>query len=409
MKVLLTSQVFPPETHPTAVMVGDLASYLAENRDQVSVAVGYPHHPLGTCYQGYSKKRLILREVIGGTRVARHWHLTSKSSRLSVRMLVMVSQSLAIASGACFGARPKVVVNFGPPLLGPVLTGLVAKLRRAKSVSVVYDLYPDILIKSQKLRGRFLIGVARFFERLAYQLSDRVVVLSEGFRRALIERGVEPEKIDVIPVWLDPAEIRPLERNNSWRDGLDLPPESKVILYAGTIGLVSGAEVVLDAASQLRGQNAVFLFVGEGQVRSSLEREAGTRGLSNVRFLPFQPRELLPEVQAASDISLVTLAPGRGRTSVPSKVVGYMAAGRPIVASVDLDSDTAESVRAAGGVVVEPGNPDALASAIRGLLESDGLAEMGRAARSHFERTYARDSALKAFELILQKAAGGVE
>ena len=272
-------------------------------------------------------------------------------------------------------------------------------------MSVVYDMYPDLAIDSGEIRNSQVIAAARRAERAQYRLSDRVLVLSDGFRRKLEARGVPPEKLVVIPVWLDTNEIVPRGRDNAWRRRQGIDPGCRVVLYAGTIGLVSGARVVLAAAERFRGRDDVlFLFVGEGRVKDELERAARASGLQNMRLLPFQPREDLADVQASADVSLVTLAPGRGHTSVPSKVVGYMAAGRPIAASVDLDCDTAEVIRSSAcGVVVPPGDGDALARALETLLEDDReRGDMGERARAAFEERFGADGALRRYAEMLE-------
>src|SRR5690606_33592347 len=132
-----------------------------------------------------------------------------------------------------------------------------------------------------------------------------------------------------------------------------------VALYAGTLGLVSGAQVIVRAADRLRArQDIVFLVVGEGAAKRAAMQEAKRLALNNIRFMSFQPRERLSEMQAAANVGLVTLAPGRGRTSVPSKVLGYMAAGRAVVAAVDRDSDTAREIERHECGVVVPADDD---------------------------------------------------
>jgi len=321
----------------------------------------------------------------------------------------MASQALGTALAALTWRSPDVVVNFGPPLAGPLLAAIIAKLRRRRSIAVIYDLYPDIAIDAGKLRNPLFVAAARLAERLAYRWADRIVVLSEGFRRTLVGRGVPAPKIDVVPVWLDPAEITPRPRDNPWRRAHGIPVEKKVVLYAGTIGLISGASIVLDAAERLADRDDIlFLFVGEGRLKDELESEAKRRRLQGVRFLPFQPRDCLPDVQATADMTLVTLLPGRGRTSVPSKVVGYLAAGRAVVASVDQDSDTAETVRSgACGVVVPPGRADLLADAVRRMADSADRGTMGAAARRTFETVYAKDAAIAKMRSIIAHLVEG--
>ncbi len=404
MNVLITTQVFPPEIHPSAVMVDQLARYLASRGHDVTVACGHPHHPSGRLPDGWSRK-LLGRERRDGIRVLRGWHFVSSSRRISVRAAVFVSQAVGTA-GAVLGApRPEVIVNYGPPLVGPLMSAAIAKACGARLVSVVYDIYPDVAIESGHVTNPFVIAAARRAERAQYRCSDRILVLSERFRRRLEVKGVRADKLVTIPVWLEANEITPRDRDTPWRRHLRIDAGSKVVLYAGTIGLVSGAQVVIAAAERLRTRRDVlFLFVGDGQLRSELESVARASGLANVRFAPFQPRAVLADVQASSDVSLVTLAPGRGGTSVPSKVIGYMAAARPIVASVDLDCDTADVIRtSACGIVVPPGDPAALAGALEALLADDDKRErMGRLARAAFEKQYGAEAALRRYADFLE-------
>jgi colanic acid biosynthesis glycosyl transferase WcaI len=137
-------------------------------------------------------------------------------------------------------------------------------------------------------------------------------------------------------------------------------------------------------------------------VKDELERSS--RALPNVRFLPLQPRADLALVQATADVSLVTLAPGRGQTSVPSKVIGYMAAGRPVVASVDLDCDTAAAIRSPEcGVVVPPGDAGALATAVEALLADEAeRRRLGARARRAFEEHHAAEAVLGRYAEVLE-------
>lgn len=408
MHILITTQVFPPEAHPTAVMVAELAAHLVTNGHDVTVAAGFPHHPGGMLLGGY-RKRWFQRERKGGVEVVRGWHFTSPSRSIAVRAAVMVSQAVAMATVGRYAAgRPDVVVSYGPPFVGALLSGGIARRFGVPLLTVIYDIYPDVAVESGKVRNPLVIAVAKRAERRVYERSDRILVISEGFRRTMLAKGVPEEKLFVLPVWLPPEEIRPSPRENAWRAEMGIAPSTFVVLYAGTVGIVSGASVVVDVAARLKDErDLLFLFVGEGQVKDEVAAEARRRGLGNMRFLPLQERSRLNEVQATSDLSVVTLAPGRGRTSVPSKVVGYLAAGRPVLASVDLDSDTAECVRSAGGVVVPPGSADAIASAVLALRADAGRrAAMGAASRRAFERDYAAPAVLARYAAELERLGG---
>ena len=321
----------------------------------------------------------------------------------------MASQCATFFQGTWKSRRPDVVVSYGPPLIGPLISAIIARSFRARLVTVIYDLYPDIAVEAGHLRNGPLIRLARKMEQHIYHRSDRIVVLSEGCRRTLVEeKGVEPYKVAVVPVWLDGQEIVPLERDNVWRREMNIPPKKLVVLYAGTIGLISGAEVVLEAARLLEPyRDILFLFVGEGQIKDRLEVQAQKMGLPNMRLLPFQPRERLSEMQATADVSLVTLAPGRGKTSVPSKVLGYMAAARPVIAAVDVDCDTADTVRKATcGLVVPPGQGHGLAEAVLYLYNNpDRRESCGRAGRRYFLQNFDRRVVMEKYLDLIERLA----
>jgi colanic acid biosynthesis glycosyl transferase WcaI len=268
-------------------------------------------------------------------------------------------------------------------------------------ISVIYDIYPDILIEMGKLQNSIFIRAARKLEHLIYRASDHIVVLSNGFRRTLIqEKGLDPGKVAVIPVWLSGRDISPGPLDNTWRREMGIGPEKFVVLYAGTIGLVSGAEVVIEAAKLLKHYpDILFLLVGAGHAKDRMEAEARDRGLHNLRFLPFQPRERLSAVQATADVSLVTLAPGRGKTSVPSKVLGYMAAARPVIAAVDEDCDTAGLIKkAACGLVALPGNGQELSEAVLYYYQHPEARESaGVNGRRYFLKHFEKEVVLKQY------------
>jgi colanic acid biosynthesis glycosyl transferase WcaI len=404
INVLITTQVFPPEIHPSAVMVKELAEDISKKGWQVSVVTGYPHHPYGRLYPGYIKKLLSI-DTQNGFRVIRSWHLINSNSGMLSRTLVMLSQAGAYFFAAKASPRPDVIISYGPPLIGPLISSLIARRNHARLLTLIFDIYPDIALESGYLRNPALIRAARKLENLIYRRSDKIGVLSEGFRRTLIvEKSVDPQKVALIPVWLDVRDIFPMSRDNAWRGEMGIALDKFVVLYAGTIGLVSGAEVVVEAAKRLENyQDVLFLLVGAGYAKDQVEAKVNDSGLKNVLFLPFQPRKRLSEVQATADVSLVTLAPGRGKTSVPSKVLGYMAAARPVIASVDRDCDTAQLIREAEcGAVAPPGEAAALAETILHFYQCpEHCRTMGVKGLEYFIKKFERRQVLDKYIALL--------
>jgi len=403
VRILITTQVFPPEIHISARIVLEMSKALCEAGHQVVVATGFPNHPHGEVFGGY-RKRCLFREEIDGVRVVRGWHVTSTSSLIFMRAIAYVSQALGTTVAALFSVRPHLVINFGPPLVGPYLSILLSKMFGARSISVIYDLYPDVAIETGAVKNAAIIRMAKAVERLIYSGSDRIVVLSEGFRETLIGKGVDEEKIRIIPIWMDPSEIHRSTDFGNWRARHDIGTDVFVALYAGTIGIVSGADVMAEVAKKWsEDPSTLFLFVGQGKGKKTVEEKSA--GYRNVRFLDFQPREVLSEMLSSADVGIMTILPGRGKTSVPSKVLGYMATEVPILASCDLESDSAKMINNAQcGIIVPPGDAEAISNALRWMSANrEQCRTMGENGRRFLEQHHTKAIGTKAFVDIVRE------
>ena len=220
-------------------------------------------------------------------------------------------------------------------------------------------------------------------------------------------KGADARKITVIHNWADTSAIVPSDKRNPFavENGLH---DRFVLLHAGNIGLSQNLEVVIDAAARLKARtDIVILFIGDGNRKEALESMAGERGLANVRFLPFQPREALRWTYATSDLCLVSLKPGLAGYIVPSKLYPILAAGRPYIAAVEPISEVAAlTERHRCGVIVAPGDAAALAAAIERLAGDRHAREaMGARARLAAE-LFARDRQVAAHAQVIEEVAG---
>jgi colanic acid biosynthesis glycosyl transferase WcaI len=238
-------------------------------------------------------------------------------------------------------------------------------------------------------------------------MSDTIITLGENIRQQILLRGVATECVQILPFWIDTQRIRPLDSDNSWRRRQGIAPERFVAIFAGTIGYASGAQMLVHTAEKLADRpDILLLIVGEGPVKNELEVLANQRNLTNMRFLPFQPEEYLAEMQSTADVGLVTLLPKSSFTSVPSKVLGYMASGRAVVASVPAHSDTAQLINTAGcGIVVEAQDPQAMAQAIATLADDRQRCQnLGSRARSYTVEHLSRQAAVKQFQKVIMES-----
>ena len=231
-------------------------------------------------------------------------------------------------------------------------------------------------------------------------------MICDDFKSHVVGKGAEARRVAVLRNWIDLDEIRPGPRLNSFRAELGLTEDSKIILFAGTVGLASGAEIMLEVAERLLDDRRIrIVFVGEGETLAALKQGASARKLDNMVFSPFQPRERLAEVQAMADISIVTMRPDAEQISVPSKVLGYMAAARPVLVAAARGSETARFVLESGaGIVVPPGDPQAITDAILAAIDKPGeMQEMGKRGRRFLEENLTREHICKGYNDFFQK------
>lgn len=391
MKIVFLTQWYPPEQAPIGYMFRELAQALIARGHQVTVITGFPNHPSGEVFGGY-RKRWRLKEALDGVDVWRMYLYTSPNRGKISRILSFISFTLSSAWALLAHPRCDLVFAVFQPLSVGLTLPALTRLKGSKLVLNVQDLHPDAPIQLGLIRNPLLIRVLRWVERFGYRSADGLAVICDSFKKHCVHNGAREERVAVIPNWIDIDEIRPGDRSNTFRASLGLAPEHVVVLYAGTVGLVSGAEVAVRAAQALEElyPEMRLVFVGEGPALGGLKDYVQRNRVKNVVFAPFQPRELLPQVQAIADISLVSMRRGKGKASVPSKVLGYMAAARPVVASVDLDSETAALVvKASCGRVVEPEDAQALASVISRLIEDpDARVQLGSGGRRYLEDNF---------------------
>lgn len=260
-----------------------------------------------------------------------------------------------------------------PPTQG-MLSALVAKRLSKKykcHVPFVYnlqDVFPDSLVNAgMTKKGSLVWKIGRKIEDYTYRNADRIIVISEGFKKNIMEKGVPEDKIVVISNWVDLSVVRPVDIDkNTLFDEFIIERSKFVVLYAGNLGEAQGADVIIDAAKELDSyENIQFVIFGGGAKRQELLKRVEEEGVSNVFITSLQPQERVSEVYSMGNVALITCKPGTGNAGMPSKTWSIMACNTPIIASFDVDSDLSEVLADSGaGKCVEPGNSKVLAEAI---------------------------------------------
>jgi glycosyltransferase involved in cell wall biosynthesis len=304
-------------------------------------------------------------------------------------MINLGSYFILAAVAALFAPKVDVIITAtDPPLLGM----LGAALKRWRCCSFVYnirDLYPDVAIANGGIKSRFLLGLLKWANDVAYAAADQVIVLGEDMRRLVLSKDVPPAKVMVVANPVDCEKMRSVEPNpfrEQWGDRF-------IVMYSGNLGLSQQLETVLEAADRLRSDKRIlFLLVGEGARKNWLKERADSLGLPNVEFCPYQPKSRLAESLSAADVHLIPLLRAATGAIVPSKLYGILAVGRPYIAMMD---DAAEAARLARdysvGFVVSPEDSEGLTETIKwSSLNPEDLRLMGlrarRLAEDQFER-----------------------
>ncbi len=299
--------------------------------------------------------------------------------------------------------RPEVVLSNAPLLV----QARVQSAARAVGAGFVFWQQDVISAAARRVlgsRSRPLGAAAEQaiapLERRLLRKSDGIVIIAGDFLPLLTRWGVDQERVAVIENWAPIDELPALPRDNAWarEHGLE---DKVVFLYSGTLGFKHDPSLMLELARWASRQDALVLVVSEGPGADWLAEHALPDDA--LRLLPYQPYERLPEVLAAADVLVAVLEPEAGAFSVPSKVLTYLCAGRPVLGAIPADNLAARVVtRSGGGIIVPPRDSRALVAAAEELLADPGRrAELGRAARAYAETTFDLDGITDRFEEVL--------
>lgn len=408
MHILYVSQYFPPEMGAPAARVSELARHWARLGHRVTVLTGFPNHPTGVVPPAYRRawRRGTTREWKDGVAVVRTWLYPAPNRLPRERILNYTSFFVSACLRGLALDRPDVVIGTSPQLLVGLAAWWIARAKRCPFVFEVRDLWPESLVASGI--GRQGSPLIRSLDRLAmflYRRADRIVVVTEAFKEYLVERRrVPPGGIEVVENGVETDIFTPDADGRTVREELGLNGRF-VVSYIGTLGYAHGLDVVLEAARRLKeaAPEVTFLLVGEGADRERLEALRRARGVDNVCLIGAQPREGIPRFISASDVCLVVLRPAETFTTVlPSKMLEFMACGRPVILAVDGQARRVLE-RAQAGVVVPPGDPAALAQAVTKLSADPGLrATLGEYGRAFVELHYQRRAKAEAYVRMLE-------
>jgi glycosyltransferase involved in cell wall biosynthesis len=409
VRVLIVTHYFPPETGAPQARLSALAAAWAAAGDAVTVLTGMPNHPTGVLPPAY-RRAVFRRERADGYRVLRTWLYATPNEGVLRKTLGHLSfMASSVLLGGWPAGRADVVLVSSPTFFSILSGWLLARMKRARFVVEVRDLWPAIFVELGILTNRRVIALLERLELAAYAAADQVVVVSEGFRADLIRRGVPAAKVHTIRNGVDAARFAvPPGAGRDWRARLGATDGDCLVLYAGTHGISQALPAIADAAARVAagpgGASVRFAFVGDGGDKRRLERRVTELGLRNTVLAPGVPHAQMPALLAAADICLVPLRDvPLFATFIPSKMFECLAAGKPVIGSVA--GEAAQLIAEAGGVVVPPQDSDSLAAAIGALAADQELrAVLGKAGRAYAEQRCDRAALARKYRKILDLA-----
>ena len=318
------------------------------------------------------------------------------------RLMSDVSFLLTALIRGLFLPRPDLMVSqTSPPGIWWVVF-VLSRWHRTPWIHISKDVFPDNLIAMRPGKKSFFLSLLKKLSDFPLKRAVRTVVIGEDMKKKFLEKGLPESSLFKICDWVDPNFIKPLPKSVFWNASFD--GRSKfVVLYAGNFGRSHNFEDLLGAAENLKNNPKIhFTLVGDGSMKKSLENEARDRGLPNFSIVSFEPRSRLPLVLASADASVILLRKGLAGLSVPSKIYSILAAGRPVIACVDEQSDIAEMVKESNsGFVVPPGNISKFVKVIRCLAGNSKLRiQMGKNARRYAEEKDFKTRALQGYQRV---------
>ena len=404
MKLLLYSLNYAPEPVGIGKYSGELAEWLAAQGHEVRVITAVPYFP-----QWRARDNRYRREQRQGVSVLRCplW-VPQRPSGLT-RLLHLASfaiSSLPVLIGQ-WRWRPELVLTVAPAFFCAPGTLLLARLcgSRTRSWLHIQDFELDAAFELGLLKGRWLRSLAERWERGTLRGFDRVSTISAAMRRHAVQKGVAEEQAVLLPNWVDLNIIQPqigeARANNPYRQELGIGPEQRVLLYSGSMNKKQGLELLVEAMQRLADvPDLVWLLAGEGPSKAQLE--AATATMDQVRILPLQPAERLNDWLNLADVHLLPQKAGAADLVLPSKLLGILASGRPLVASSPAGSELGQLAELAG-IRVEPEDGAGFAAALRQLLSDVALSQrLGAQARQLVEERYGQEAVLGQLDRALR-------
>jgi colanic acid biosynthesis glycosyl transferase WcaI len=393
-RLLVLNQYYSPGLEATARLLHELCVSLS---DEFDVVVVTGMISVGDVRPGQTKNQGVTVIRVNSTSYDRRRLLPR-----GLNYLTYLFQTLRVALRV---GRPDVILCMtDPPMLADI--GLIVARRfRVPLIVTSQDVFPEIAVELGRLESPPLVLLLRKLVQIYLQRADRVVAIGETMRDRLEAKGARPDRLRVIPNWVQTDVLAPRPRHSDWSKDNELS-DKFVVMHSGNVGHAQNLDSLVRSATFLRDlDDVVIAIIGSGARYEDIVELSDRLDADRIRFLPYQPREMLPYSLSAADIHVVGLARGLSGYVVPSRLYGIMSVGRPVIVAADEESETAQIVaRVECGVVIPPGRPEVLADTIRRARDGEfDLEAMGRRAREYAVAEADRSVAVERYRSLLHE------
>ncbi|TAA72299.1 glycosyltransferase family 4 protein [Planococcus salinarum] len=409
-KITFVINYFYPDLAATSQLMTELTTSIQKDFD-ITVIAAQP----GYAGEKNKVKKLFEEDYLESIKIVRiKLPQVDKNSKIS-RMRYIFSY-FALANIALLKEKKTDVIFTisQPPVLGGLIGTIGKFFKRSRHVYSIHDFNPEQAEAVSYTNKQFIFDIARAVDKLNCRYADHVLLVGRDMAGTLEKRFANSKIPDytVISNWTNESEILPLDKSNAVvkdfqeKNGL---LDKFVVMYSGNLGLYYDLENIIKIAREFRGEpDIIFLFIGEGAVKKKMQDYVEENNLENVLFLPYQPKDFIPYSLNAADIHLVVNQKGIKGVSVPSKIYGVFAAGKPVLGVVEKESEIDRLILESGaGMVVDPQNYESIADSVKLFykMDKDTLKEMGLKGRNYLENHLTKETSISKYRETLKSVS----
>lgn len=405
MKAIFPCSYYLPETAASLYITDNIVHACADKGIEVDL---YTPSPTRNVPDGSAWEREE-RQMDGKLRIHR-FHLYGEGKNPLLRALRYFLGEFILLHYCMWKKYDVAFVDSTPPIQGLKMP-LIKWLKRKPTIYNVQDIFPDSLVGTGLTHeGSLIWKIGRMVEKITYRYADKIIVISEDFKKNIMAKGVPEDKIVVVYNWVDQNKVVDVPREeNKLFDAYGLERSKFYITYNGNIGLTQNMDMLLDVAKELQEEyeDIHFVLVGNGAYLDEVKRKVADQQLENVHLLPFQPYEDISHVFSLGDASLVISKPGVGANSVPSKTWSIMSASRPVLANFDENELKTIIENNHCGIFTKAGDKDAFKESILTLYNHRELCkEYGHNGRKFVLDNLTREVGTQKYVDVIKEVCG---